>query len=192
MSDLGLLLLRVVSGGLLAGHGAQKLFGWFGGHGPGGTARFLESIGVKPGHRWAFAAGASEFGSGLLTALGFLWPIGPITELAPMAMAMGTVHWGKPIWATAGGGELPVINMATAVSLAMTGPGRLSLDRLLGVRMRWPLTALAAAGVVGGVALGLYTRRSRQAEAEGAQPAVGSQEAEASAAEQSSAWRESP
>jgi len=78
MSDLGLLLLRVVSGGLLAGHGAQKLFGWFGGHGPGGTARFLESIGVKPGHRWAFAAGASEFGSGLLTALGFLWPIGPI------------------------------------------------------------------------------------------------------------------
>jgi len=100
-------------------------------------------------------------------------------------MAMGTVHWGKPIWATAGGGELPVINMATAVSLAMTGPGRLSLDRLLGVRMRWPLTALAAAGVAGGVAFGLYTSRSRQAEAEGAaQPAASSQEAEASAAEQ--------
>ena len=142
MKDLGLLLQRVVIGGFLAGHGSQKLFGWFSGPGPEGTAGFLESIGMKPGDRWAFAAGASEFLGGSLTALGFLWPLGPITAMAPMGMAAGTVHWGKPIWATKGGAELPVTNLAVVTSLVMTGPGRISVDRLLRVRMPWQLTAV--------------------------------------------------
>jgi putative oxidoreductase len=144
-----------VIGGFLTGHGSQKLFGWFSRPGPEGTAGFLESIGVKPGDRWAVAAGASEFVGGLLTALGLLWPLGPITAMAPMVMAAGTVHWGKPIWATSGGAELPVTNLAVVTSLAMTGPGRISLDRLLRVRMPWQLTALTALGVAGGVAFGL-------------------------------------
>ena len=164
MKDIGLLVLRVVTGGLLAGHGSQKLFAWFGGHGPRGTAAWLESIGMKPGDKWALAAGGSEFVGGLLTALGFLWPLGPITAMAPMGMAAGTVHWGKPIWATKGGAELPVTNLAVVTSLVMTGPGRISVDRLLRVRMPWQLTAVTGLGVVGGVALGLYNSRKHHPE----------------------------
>ena len=85
-----------------------------------------------------------------------------------MGMAFGTVHWGKPIWVTSGGGELPLTNMATAMSLAMTGPGRISLDRLFGVRVPPVLVAMTTAGVVGGVAFGLYSRRKRQAAANAA------------------------
>jgi putative oxidoreductase len=155
VSDLGLLLLRVVSGGLLAGHGAQKLFGWFGGAGPRGTARFIESMGIRPAGVWALAAGSSELAGGTLTALGLLWPLGPVTATAPMGMAVGRVHWGRPIWATEGGGELPVTNLAISAALAMTGPGRLSLDHLLRLRLpRW-LAVLSAAGVTAGLALAL-------------------------------------
>src|SRR5829696_3487972 len=74
-TDLGLLALRLTTGGLMAGHGAQKLFGSFGGHGLKGTTGFMESLGLKPSKQWATLAGASEFGSGLLTALGFGGPI---------------------------------------------------------------------------------------------------------------------
>src|SRR3954462_11271789 len=98
MTDLGLLALRLSAGGLMAGHGAQKLFGSFGGHGLAGTAGFLESIGLKPGKQWAALAGAGEFGSGLFTALGLGAPIGPIAMYGPMIMAAATVHAGKPIW----------------------------------------------------------------------------------------------
>ena len=84
MSSLALLLLRLVMGGLLAGHGAQKLFGKFGGRGPEGTGRYLETLGLRPGHDWALVAGASELGGGALTALGFLSPLGPIVAMAPM------------------------------------------------------------------------------------------------------------
>lgn len=156
MKDVGLLLLRLVTGGLLAGHGSQKLFGWFGGYGTRGTAGWLESPGIKPGDKWELAAGGSEIAGGALMALGLLWPLGPLTAMAPMGMAVGKVHWGRPIWVTEGGAELPVTNMAIAASLAMTGPGRISLDRLLRLRTPWPLTVLTAVGVAAGLALGLY------------------------------------
>src|SRR5690242_13884342 len=91
LMDTGLLATRVALGGFMAGHGAQKLFGWFGGPGLQGTAGWLESLGLKPGSRWAGLAAASEFGGGVLTALGLLGPVGPLTVLAPMAMATGTV-----------------------------------------------------------------------------------------------------
>src|SRR6185437_13461523 len=78
MRDVGLLILRLVMGGLLGGHGSQKLFGWFSGPGFSGTAGWLESIGLKPGTRWATAAAASEFGGGMLTTLGLFHPLGPI------------------------------------------------------------------------------------------------------------------
>ena len=156
--DLGMLTLRLVAGGLLAGHGAQKLFGWFGGHGQQGTAGWLESLGFRPGRHWALAAGVSEFGGGLLTGLGLLNPLGPITMMAPMTMATVKVHWGKPIWVTAGGAELPVTNMAIAAAVAAGGPGRYSLDRLLRIRLPWQLTVLAAAGTAVVVGLGLMSR----------------------------------
>ena len=158
--DLGMLALRLLAGGLLAGHGAQKLFGWFGGHGPEGTAGWLESLGFRPGRHWALAAGLSEFGGGLLTGLGLLNPLGPVAMMAPMTMATAKVHWGKPIWANAGGAELPLTNMAIATAVATAGPGRLSLDGLLGIRLPWQLTSLAVTGTAAGVALGLMSRPS--------------------------------
>lgn len=157
-TDLGLLGLRVVAGGLLAGHGAQKLFGWFEGHGVGGTAGWLESLGLQPGNRWAVAAGAGEFGSGVLTALGLLSPAGPLGIFGPMLVATRTVHEGKPIWVTSGGAELPAVYMAVAGALAVTGPGRFSADHLLGMRLHPALTALLAAAVAGGTAYALSSR----------------------------------
>lgn len=151
MKDLALLTLRLVSGGLLAGHGAQKLFGWFGGHGLTGTRQMMNSLGVQPADGWAWAAGGSEFAGGVLTALGLFWPLGPTTVAAPMTIATGTVHWGKPIWATQGGAELPVTNLAVAAALAALGPGSLSLDRLLRIRLRRSLVLVAAAGTACGV-----------------------------------------
>jgi putative oxidoreductase len=78
MSDLAALILRAVQGALLAGHGAQKLFGWFNGPGLQGTSGFMEMLGLRPGRPWAVLAGLSEFGGGVLTVLGLLNPLGPI------------------------------------------------------------------------------------------------------------------
>ena len=146
MAALALLLLRVVTGGLLIGHGAQKLFGSFGGYGLKGTAGWLESLGLRPGLAWAGLAGASEMGGGLLTVLGLGGPLGPIMTISAMKMATFKAHSGKPIWVTAGGAELPVVNIAVGTALMMTGPGRYSLDSMFGIKIpRW-LTALVMAG----------------------------------------------
>jgi putative oxidoreductase len=159
VNDSALLLLRSVTGGLLAGHGAQKLFGAFQGAGPEGTAGMMQHLRMHPARTWARAAGASELAGGTLTALGLGGPIGPVVSLAPMTMAATTAHWGKPIWVTHGGAELPVTNLAVFGTLALTGPGPLSLDRALGLRMpRW-IGAAALAGVAAGCAIALATRR---------------------------------
>lgn len=150
-ADLGLLALRLAVGGLLAGHGAQKLFGSFGGPGLAGTSGWLESMGYRPGKQWALLAGRSEFGGGTLTALGLLHPLGPVATLGAMAVAALDVHGGKPIWVTEGGAELPVTNMAAALALTLTGPGAFSLDQALGIRVPKPLAALAVLGVTASV-----------------------------------------
>src|SRR5919202_1884270 len=157
-TDLGLLGIRVVSGGLLAGHGAQKLFGLFGGHGIPGTAGMMDALGLQPAQTWAYIAGASEFGSGLLTALGLAYPLAPLAMFGPMITAWVTVHAGKPIWAMAGGAELPLLNLATAEGLALTGPGRFSLDELLGIKIPAPVIGLFGAGVVGGIVASILVR----------------------------------
>ena len=146
MRDIGLLILRLTMGGLLAGHGSQKLFGWFSGPGLKGTAGWLESLGLKPGTPWATVAAASEFGGGTLTALGLLHPLGPIGTMGGMVMATAKAHWGKPIWVTQGGAELPVINLAIALTLTLTGPGRFSLDQVLGIRL--PRVLVVAVAIV--------------------------------------------
>lgn len=162
MSSVAMLVLRLVYGGLLAGHGGQKLFGWFGGHGLKGTGMWLESMGMQPGEDWARAAVASEFGGGLLTAAGFLNPLGPVMSMGSMAMAALTVHKGKPIWVTEGGAELPVTNLAIATALALAGPGSLSLDELLGTRLpRW-IVVPGVLAVAGGVALAIASSQQRQ------------------------------
>jgi putative oxidoreductase len=158
MSDIGLLILRLVVGGLLAGHGSQKLFGWFKGPGLKGTAALLESMGLQPGTPWAMAASASEFGGGVLTALGLLHPLGPFGTMGAMIMATVKAHWGKPIWASKGGAELPVIDMATALALTLTGPGRFSLDHLFGIRLPRALVVAVAIVEAGMVAIGIMSR----------------------------------
>jgi putative oxidoreductase len=157
--DIGLFVLRATFGGLMAGHGAQKLFGILGGHGLEGTAGWLESIGLKPGKPWAVMAGASEFGSGLLMVLGLLEPVGPISAYGPMITAWVQVHGGKPIWNTSGGAELPLLYISAATALALTGPGRFSLDRALGIKVPAPLIGLTAVGVAAGLAAGMLMRQ---------------------------------
>lgn len=157
-SDIGLLLFRLVAGGLLAGHGAQKLFDWFGGPGFKGTAGFLESLGLEPGTFWASGASAGEFGGGMCHALGFLHPLGPLGILGAMTMALAKAHWGKPIWANQGGAELPVLYMASALGLIFTGPGRYSLDSLFGIRLPRALVITAALIEAALVRIGIKSR----------------------------------
>jgi putative oxidoreductase len=153
VSNLAALLLRLVLGSLLAGHGSQKLFGWFNGPGMEGTTGFMEMLGLKPGRPWAVLAGLSEFGGGVLALLGFLNPVGPISIIGSMAMATATAHRGKPIWVTEGGAELPVTNIAASTALILNGPGKYSLDRLFGIRLpAW----IAPVGLATVIAIVLY------------------------------------
>src|SRR3954470_7218338 len=89
----GLLVIRVIFGLLMAAHGTQKLFGWFGGYGLAGTGGFFEQIGFRPGKAFAAAAAASEVTGGILLALGFLGPIGPALIISVMIVAAVSVHW---------------------------------------------------------------------------------------------------
>ena len=146
VSSLAVLILRLALGGLLSGHGAQKLFGHFEGPGLEGTSGWMESIGLRPGRLWAVLAGLSEFGGGVLMVLGLLNPIGPLGAIGSMVMATVKVHSDKPIWVTEGGAELPVTNMAIAAALMLNGPGKYSLDRALGIR--WPRWLVAIIGLV--------------------------------------------
>lgn len=155
MTWAALVLLRVVTGGLLIGHGAQKLVGAFGGKGPEGTARTFEKIGLEPGREWAQVAGASEVTGGALTALGLLSPIGPIVATAPMVVAWRKAHGDKPIWAQQGGGELAATNLTIATALILSGPGPVSLDRLFGIKTPWWMSVLAIIGTAAGVAIAL-------------------------------------
>jgi putative oxidoreductase len=163
-TDAAVLVLRLVSGSLLAGHGAQKLFGSFGGYGLEGTGGYMASLGLRPGKAWAALAGASELGGGALTALGLLSPVGPLASMGAMVMATTKGHAGKPIWASAGGAELPVLNLAALSAVTLIGPGRWSLDRILGTRQtRW----LAIPGLLGIAATVWFTSKMNAAEADG-------------------------
>jgi putative oxidoreductase len=157
--DLGLFLIRVVFGLVFAGHGAQKLFGWFGGYGIAGTGGFLESIGFRPGKLFATAAALSEFGGGLLLALGFLGPVGPALLLSVMFVAGITVHRKNAFFVATNGLEHPLIMATAAVGIALTGPGRFSLDaalgdyRLLTPGVTWIILALGLIGAIANLAM---------------------------------------
>jgi putative oxidoreductase len=157
----GLLVARLVLGSLMVAHGTQKLFGWFGGYGLAGTAGFFESMGFRPGRAFVAAASLAEITGGLLLALGFLGPVGPALIISVMIVAAITVHWKNGLFATANGIEVPLLYAAGAVTLALTGPGLLSLDALLGLESLWTpgiVWAAIAIGVVGGV-INLALRR---------------------------------
>jgi putative oxidoreductase len=152
---LGLTLLRMIVGALFFGHGTQKLFGWFGGHGIEGTAGFFETIGLRPGRKHAMAAGAAEAGGGVLVALGFLTPAAAASLIGVMSTAIRKVHGKNGPWVTEGGYEYNLALIAIMVALADVGPGDVSLDHALGIEVKGPLVALLAlaAGIGGGLVL---------------------------------------
>jgi len=159
--DLGFLIARIVFGGLMAAHGAQKLFGWFGGYGLAGTSGFFENLGFRPGRLFATAAAAGEIVSGLLIAFGLFGPIGPALLLSIMIVAAVTVHW-HGVFAQANGVEVPLLYATGAVALAFTGFGSYSLDAFLGLGSFWTpaiVASVLAAGFVGGI-LNLLVRRT--------------------------------
>ncbi|MFH8486035.1 DoxX family protein [Streptomyces longisporoflavus] len=165
--DLGLLLLRVTTGGVLASHGAQKLFGWFGGHGIEGTGAFMESIGFTPGKASAVVAGLAEAGGGTLLALGLATPAAGSAAAGAMAGATA-VHAPNGFFSQAGGYEYPAFLGAVSAALAVTGPGAYSLDSALGhsFNRSWMVPA-ALAGTAIGVLVSVGTRVKNVREQEG-------------------------
>ena len=164
--DAGLLFARLTLGLLMSAHGAQKLFGWFGGYGLSGTGGFLESLGFRPGRAFAAAAGFTELAGGLMLALGLLEPIGAALVVSVMIVAAGSVHWQHGLFAATNGIEVPLLYAAGAVALALTGPGAYSVDAVFGLTSFWTpaltVTALAL-GVIGGAANLALRRPLRQA-----------------------------
>lgn len=160
--SIGLLLARVVIGLVMAAHGAQKLFGWFGGYGLNKTGEFFVQLGFTPGRAFAAAASLTEITSGLLVAFGFLGPIGPALMISVMIVAMITVHWEHGLFAANNGIEVPLLYVAAALGLALTGYGRFSLDAWLGITDRWTPAItwiVLGAGALGGFANVAIRRR---------------------------------
>jgi len=152
MRNLALLGTRLVVGSYLAVHGAQKLFGTFGGSGLDKAGAGFDRIGLRPGRTMAIAAGVSELGGGVLTAAGIADPAGPLAIMGAMSVA-ATTHRAKGPLNARGGFELPLTNLAAAATLAAVGPGKYRI----GPSLPRPL---AAAGAVGGglLAAGLVAR----------------------------------
>jgi putative oxidoreductase len=159
--DAGLLLVRLSAGLILAPHGLQKLFGWFNGPGLVRTEAYFAGLGLRPARVHAVFGGLCEFGGGLLLVLGLCTPLGSAVVIGTMLVAILTVAGKRGWFANTGGVEFPLALCLAAWAAAFTGPGRYSLDHLIG----WDLAGLgwgaAALGLAVLAALGtLLTRRA--------------------------------
>lgn len=158
--DLGLFVLRVVVGAVVAAHGLQKL-GYLGGYGLGATAGFFQSIGFRPPRFWALVAALAESGGGILMVLGLGGPIGPGIVAADMLVVTLVAHLPKGFWAQNGGIEFPLPLAAGAFAVALIGAGAWSIDRALGITypewlgIGW--AALMVIGVVGALGVRLIS-----------------------------------
>jgi putative oxidoreductase len=153
--DVGLLLLRLLTGLLVAGHAMQKLFGWCSGAGPDATGVLFENWGHRPGRRMALLAGTCELTGGGLLAAGLLVPFGSAVVTGTMLVAAAALS-PQGLWTAKGGSELPLVYGIVAGCLAFTGPGRWSLDRALELHLAgsgWGLAAMALALTSAAVAL---------------------------------------
>jgi putative oxidoreductase len=152
--DIALLIVRGLVGLGFASHGAQKLFGWFGGDGLSGTGSFFASLGFRPGAFFALLAGMGEFVGGLLVALGLGGPIGPALMISVMVVAAITVHRKNGFFVAKNGIEVPLLYSCLAVLFAFVGFGTYSLDDVWA--LSW-LTTIQNAwiGVAAGIAAGL-------------------------------------
>jgi putative oxidoreductase len=159
MTALGLLILRLVIGLTLAGHGAQKVFGWFGGPGMTGWTGAMTRMRIRPAVPWAWMSALAELVGGLAVAFGLLSPLGSFAIIASMLVAIALVHWPKGFWVSKGGYEFNLAVIASALALALTGPGAYSLDSLLGFRLPEPAAFIVAAvATLAGVGVALGTR----------------------------------
>lgn len=167
---------RIVAGIILAGHGLQKLAGWFGGGGIRGTAAFLEQLGFRPGRTWAYVVGLAETLGGLSLALGFLTPIGAILALGVLTTAILVVHVRKGLWNQNGGLEHPFVLGVIALAAALGGPGRFSLDAALGLELPVWVGWLWLGAVLLGVLTALIVRARSTTTAGRSMPTAGPRE----------------
>ena len=177
--NLGLLVVRLAVGMLMMGHGAQKLFGSFGGHGPAGTGGFFESLELTPGRQMAILAGVGELVGGALLALGLLTPLSAALLSAVLLTAAWTAHRAAGIWVAEGGYEYNLVLITGLFALTAVGPGDWSLDNALGIDANgtgWALAELGAAVIaaVGAVVVG----RSAFGRVSPVTPGAGATEAE--------------
>lgn len=164
MLSIGLLVLRIVIGLTVAAHGAQKLFGWFGGPGISGFSGWLGELGIRPERPWALVAGLAEFLGGLCVALGLLTPIAALFTCGSLLVAILVVHASKGFWNSSGGYEFPLALVASLVGLSLTGPGAISLDQYFRLSLPEPGTWLVSLVVVLiGVLAALGSRRLQAA-----------------------------
>jgi putative oxidoreductase len=160
MIDAGILIVRLVVGLYVAGHGAQKLVGWFGGPGlSAAVGGFGGRLGLRPARLWVIALSTAELVGGLLMALGLLGPFGPLSVAGAMLGATWFGHWAKGPWISKGGYELTLTNLAVALEVALTGVGRYSVDAWLGVSVSPTMSeAFGVMVLLGVVAAGLSRR----------------------------------
>jgi putative oxidoreductase len=155
---LGSLGLRITVGAFFIGHGTQKLFGWFGGHGLDATSQAFEGLGLRPGRPNAIAAGVGEAGGGALLITGRANPLAASVLTATMLTAIRRVHAKNGPWVSNGGYEYNVVLIAAALALAPPSADRLSSAERQ-TDWAWTLAALLA-GLAGAAAAELATSRS--------------------------------
>jgi putative oxidoreductase len=155
--DSGALLLRGVLGFMFFAHGAQKLFGWFGGGGIEGTAVFFKSLGIPASHFFAVFVGLTEFGGGLLIAAGLLTVVAAVALIGDMVVAIATATHANGFFVVAskGGWELNLAVIGLLAALAVIGAGAWSLDYALGLARTRTAAAAASPGVPARVGVGL-------------------------------------
>jgi putative oxidoreductase len=156
------LILRLVGGMILAAHGAQKLFGWFGGSGMAKWEQGLQAQGFKPARFWAYLNILGEVGGGLSLAFGFLTPLGAAGGLGAVFMAMSKVHWKNGFFNSKRGIEFTLAVLAIVTAVGLAGPGTISLDHLFGIDLPYPVVfiALALVGLVVDIVGLMITRRA--------------------------------
>jgi putative oxidoreductase len=172
MVALGLLVVRVVTGLIVSAHGAQKVFGWWGGPGMKNWIAGMSRMRIRPPMAWAWISALAELIGGILFALGLLSPLGALAIIASMLVAFWLVHRPKGFWNSKGGFEFNLSLVGAAAGLAITGPGAYSLDSLFRLRIPEPITLIVGTVLMlAGVAVALGTRGPAPAPENKTQPA---------------------